>query len=60
MDVTTITTLIGSLGFPIVACVYLFKLYEKQTDVLSDLKVAITQLSEKLDNHLDNDSKKEE
>ena len=60
MDANSVITLIGSLGFPIVACIYMFKIYEKQTEVLADLKGAIIQLSEKLDNHLDSDSKKEE
>ena len=30
MDVTTITTLIGSLGFPIVACIYMAYINNEQ------------------------------
>ncbi len=32
MDVTMITQLIGSLGFPIVACIYMAKMQEKQNE----------------------------
>ncbi len=32
MDVTMITQLIGSLGFPIVACIYMAKTQEKQNE----------------------------
>ena len=46
MDVTTISTVISSIGFPIVACCALFYLYDK----------AITKLTstlEKIDNTLE-------
>lgn len=32
MDVTTLSQLIGSLGFPIVACFYMAKMQEKQNE----------------------------
>lgn len=32
MDVTMITQLVGSLGFPIVACIYMAKIQEKQNE----------------------------
>lgn len=56
MDVNQITTLIGTLGFPICACIALFWRLEveqnlhreeaaKLTEVINDLKQAITELS---------------
>ena len=32
MDAAMITQLIGSLGFPIVACIYMAKMQEKQNE----------------------------
>lgn len=32
MDVTTLSQLIGSLGFPIIACIYMAKMQEKQNE----------------------------
>lgn len=32
MDFTTLSQLIGSLGFPIVACLYMAKMQEKQNE----------------------------
>ena len=32
MDITTLSQLIGSLGFPIVACFYMSKMQEKQNE----------------------------
>ena len=49
----TIINMIGSVGFPIVACLYMFKIYEKQNEILADLRVAITKLTERLDVDLD-------
>ena len=59
MDVTTVTTLIGSLGFPIVACIYMAYINNEQnkrhesesremSTAITELKVAITALTEKL------------
>lgn len=61
MDVGTITSMIGSLGFPIVACIYMAYVNSKQTEAhkeemakiteaVNDLKVAITSLVDKLNN----------
>lgn len=59
MDVTTVTTLIGSLGFPIVACIYMAYINNEQnkrheteshemSSAINELKIAITTLTEKL------------
>lgn len=59
MDVTVITQLIGSLGFPIAACIALFYRMNKQdeqhkeemtkiTESLNNNTIALTRLSEKL------------
>lgn len=60
MDIQTATTLIGSLGFPIVMCLMLFWYMKEQLedhkqetnalkDAINDLKLAITTLTERLD-----------
>ena len=46
MDVTTISTVISSIGFPIVACCALFYLYDKTI-------AKLTLTLEKIDNTLD-------
>ena len=46
LDVTTISTVISSIGFPIVACCALFYLYDKTITKL-------TTTLEKIDNTLD-------
>jgi hypothetical protein len=59
MDVTIVTQLIGSLGFPVVACIALFYQSNKQEerhrtemeklgDAVNNNTLAITQLTEKL------------
>ena len=59
MDVTVITQLIGSVGFPIAACIALFYRMNKQdeqhkeemtkiTESLNNNTIALTRLSEKL------------
>ena len=59
MDVGTITNIIGSLGFPIAACIYMAYVNAKQTEAhkeemskmteaVNDLKVAITSLVDKI------------
>lgn len=64
MDVGAITSMIGSLGFPIVACIYMAYVNAKQTEAhkeemakiteaVNDLKVAITSLVDKLNNVAD-------
>lgn len=59
MDVGAISNLIGSLGFPIAACIYMAYVNSKQTEAhkeemskmteaVNDLKVAITSLVDKI------------
>lgn len=59
MDVNTLVTLIGSLGFPIVMCILLFRQSERQnermdeqtaktTEAITKLEKAITILTERL------------
>ena len=61
MDIGTITSMIGSLGFPIAACIYMAYVNSKQTEAhkeemskmieaVNELKVAITSLVDKLNN----------
>ena len=61
MDIGTITGMIGSLGFPIAACIYMAYVNAKQTEAhkeemskmteaVNELKVAITSLVDKLNN----------
>ena len=64
MDINTISTIIGSLGFPIAACIYMAYVNSKQTEAhkeemskiteaVNELKVAITSLVDKLNNVAD-------
>lgn len=52
MNVNDIVTLIGSLGFPIVACVCMFYLYNRTlkdfTSTLNDIANEIKELREEL------------
>ena len=52
MDVNDIVNLIGSLGFPIVACVGMFYLYNRTlknfTSTLNDIASEIKELREEL------------
>lgn len=48
MDVNTISQLIGSLGFPIVACIVMFKQNSKLQETLSDLTKALTTMNERI------------
>ena len=52
MDVNDIVSLIGSLGFPIVACVGMFYLYNRTlkdfTSTLNDIAIEIKELREEL------------
>lgn len=59
MDAGAISNLIGSLGFPITACIYMAYVNSKQTEAhkeemakmteaVNELKVAITSLVDKL------------
>lgn len=53
MDWTTLTTLIGSLGFPIVICFYLINFMETEQkemrETINELKTAIIQLTAKIE-----------
>lgn len=62
MDTNAISTLVGSLGFPIVMCILLFWYMREQLadhkeetnalkDAINELKLAITTLTERLDKH---------
>ena len=64
MDFGTISNIIGSLGFRIVACIYMAYVNAKQTEAhkeemskiteaVNELKVAITSLVDKLNNVAD-------
>ena len=62
METQDIITLVGSLGFPIVACIYLFKVFRAE---ISELRKAIenntkvmTRICAKLD--IDDEEKKNE
>ena len=52
MDVNDVVTLIGSLGFPVVACVGMFYLYNRTlkdfTSTLNDIASEIKELREEL------------
>lgn len=52
MDINDIVTLIGSLGFPIVACVGMFYLYNRTlkdfTSTLNDIASEIKELRDEL------------
>lgn len=61
MDINTISTIIGSLGFPIAACIYMAYVNAKQTEAhkeemskmteaVNELKIAITSLVDKINN----------
>ena len=60
MDVTTATQIIGSLGFPIAACIgiswYVVKIQKQNNDTISKMSdalnnntIALTKLAEKID-----------
>lgn len=48
MDVETIFSLIGSVGFPIVACVALFSIMQKMTQALADLNTSLQIMNERI------------
>lgn len=51
---TQIVSAVGSLGFPIVACVYLFRLYDKTVSGLDKTLQAINTLLNEMNKKLDN------
>lgn len=50
MAINDIINLIGSVGFPIVACCVLFKQNDKLSTTLSELTVALQGINQRLDN----------
>ena len=53
MDIEQISGLVGSLGFPIVACSFMAWLYVQMNETLKDLTLAITELTAKFESHVD-------
>lgn len=53
MDIEQISGLVGSLGFPIVACCFMAWLYVQMNETLKDLTLAITELTAKFDSHIE-------
>lgn len=57
-----IITMISTVGFPIVACVYMFKLFNDLQKTLADLNVSLTVMNERIseiENKLDDKTKEE-
>ena len=57
-----IINMIGSVGFPIVACVYMFKLFNDLQKTLADLNVSLSIMNERIseiENKLDDKTKEE-
>ena len=48
MDIETVFSLIGSVGFPIVACVALFSIMQKMTQSLADLNTSLHIMNERI------------
>lgn len=48
MDATTISQLIGSLGFPIVCCIVMFYQNSKMQETLSELGKTLSTMNERL------------
>ena len=48
MDIQSISQLIGSVGFPIVACIVMFYQNSKLQQTLSELSNTLTQMNERL------------
>ena len=48
MDVTTLSQVIGSLGFPIVACIGLWVQIKKLQDTLHELSVTLSLMADRL------------
>lgn len=49
MDMNVITTLVGSLGFPIVACCVMFKQNSELQKTLTDLTSTLSTMNTRLD-----------
>lgn len=50
MDVATITSMISSVGFPIVVCFVLFKQVDKLSNTLVELSATLSSINTRLDN----------
>lgn len=50
MNINDISQLIGTVGFPIVACIVMFKQNANMQKTLSDLAVTLQSMTEKLEN----------
>lgn len=50
MDITTVTQLIGSLGFPIVACCVMFYQNSELQKTLTELTTTLTTMNERISN----------
>lgn len=48
MDINSVTTLIGSLGFPIAACCVMFYQNSKLQETLNELSKTLTSMNERL------------
>lgn len=48
MDVSTVTQLIGSLGFPIIACCALFYLYDRTLKEFTQANIALKEALDEL------------
>lgn len=53
MEIETITSVIGSLGFPIVACCFMGWYCIKLNDTLQELSLTIKELTTKFDDCVD-------
>ena len=54
MDITTISQLVGSLGFPIACCIVLFLQNSNMQKTLTDLQKTLVEISTRLDQINDN------
>ena len=54
-DISTLTTLVSNIGFPIVCCIYMIttnnKSIKENTEVVRSLKELINQMYERMVNH---------
>lgn len=53
MEIETITSVIGSLGFPIVACCFMGWYCVKLNETLQELSLTIKELTTKFDDRVD-------
>lgn len=50
MDFEVWINLIGSVGFPIAACIFMFKQNSKLSDTLAELSTTLTLMNERISN----------